>query len=140
MRRGKLFIGITLAAAILGMVCTAFAASRARTKAVSIAALQRLKPPLPLDLVERTFGPAVGQPGPRVTYPSAEHKGMSLWFWYWCPQRPGPVPRSEIIVECVILATTVTEKQQRVVWPLGSIDRTPEELIRRVNEHYQRRK
>ena len=65
---------------------------------------------------------------------------MSLWFWYWRPQRPGAVSNSEVIVSCVILATTETEEKQKVIWPPDSTNVAPEKLIRQVNEHYEKHK
>jgi len=127
---------ITFAIAFLSLLFPASAAPRSRTKPVSIAAIRQLGAPLTLEAVEKTFGPSTGQPGPRVSYPSADHKGMSLWFWYWRPQRAGPVSKAEIIVGCVILATTVTEEKGQVVWPPDSLNVPPEKLIRRVNESY----
>ncbi len=65
---------------------------------------------------------------------------MSLWFWYWCPQRPGAISNSEVIVGCVILATAETEEKRKVIWPPDSTDVAAEKLIRRVIEQYERRK
>lgn len=117
----------------------AFAAPRSASRSVSLAAVQKLKAPLTLAAVEKAFGPATEEPGPRVTYRSAEHKGMSLWFWYWRPQHVDAISKDAIHIECVILATTTAEEKRRVVWPPDSVHLSPETLIRKVNERYNRK-
>ncbi len=131
--------GVAFAIFFCCQLFSAFAAPHPRTKSISIAAVQQLKAPLTLEAVERAFGPATGQPGPRVSYPCADHKGMSLWFWYWRPQRPGNVSHAEVIVGCVILATTETEEKQKVIWPPDSVNAGPEKLTREVNKRYEKR-
>ncbi len=119
---------------------SAVAAPRPHTNPVFIAAVQQLKAPITIEAVERVFGPSVAQPGPRVSYPSADHKGMSLWFWIEAPQHRDMTNKAKWTVGCVILATTVTEEKRKVVWPLSAVNEPPETLIRRVNDTYGKNK
>jgi hypothetical protein len=114
------------------------AVSQSRSHPVSIAAVQKFKPPLTLMEVEKAFGPATGQPGPCVTYPSADQKGMSLWFWYWRPQASGSISKEDVHIEFIILATTTKEEKQQVVWPPRSVNVSPAQLIRDISERYGR--
>jgi hypothetical protein len=131
---------IAVALILCGQLSPTLAAPRPKVKPVSLAVVQQLKAPLTIEAVEKAFGPAVGQPGPRVSYPSADHKGMSFWLWIEAPNQRDLSKTAAQVVGCIILATTTSEEKQQVVWPLDAVNEPPAKLIERVNETYARSK
>ena len=91
-------------------------AGEARTKdAVTDAEVASLHEPIQLEALQRIWGIGEGQPGPRVTYRSADHAGQFFWVYY---SRPESEPASEIwLIERIIRADRI-EEGGVVVWPL----------------------
>lgn len=92
-------------------------AGEARTKvSVTDSQIASLQEPVSLAELERIFGPAEGQPGPRVTYRSADHRGEFFWVYYFHPQHiPEPTPDDTIVHH--IFRADRGENGEVVVWP-----------------------
>lgn len=89
----------------------AYANSSERSRPVSIVEVQKLVAPVTIKQLERRFGTATGQAGPRLTYPCAGRPGMLLWFWY-----------RDRVIQFVALDTpgedrTIQGTGPRIIWP-----------------------
>ncbi len=90
-------------------------AGEARSKnPITDAQVASLPEPIRLEDLKRMWGPNEGQPGPRITYKSADHAGQYFWVYY---SRPEKDPASDIwVIERIIRADRI-EEAGVVVWP-----------------------
>jgi len=90
-------------------------AGEARSKnPITDVQVQSLRAPIRLEELNRMWGSGEGQPGPRVTYKSADHAGQYFWVYY---SRPENDPGSYIwVIERIIRADRI-EEGGVVVWP-----------------------
>jgi hypothetical protein len=84
--------------------------------ALSDLKLASLRVPMSLAELERTCGPAEGQPGPTVTYRSADHSGQFFWVYYFYPQDTPNAGKDATMVHHIVRADQL-EQRQVVVWP-----------------------
>ena len=81
---------------------------------ITDAQVASLREPIRLEELKRMWGPNEGQPGPRITYKSADHAGQYFWVYY---SRPEKDPASDIwVIERIIRADRI-EEGGVVVWP-----------------------
>jgi hypothetical protein len=84
---------------------------------VSDAAIAELPANVSLAEIERRFGPAEGQPGPRVTYRARDHKNQFFWIYYRVPLADGAsTPAEKLMIDRILRADRIEEGEQ-VVWP-----------------------
>ena len=87
-----------------------------RDRSVRDAEVQELLWPVSLAEVEKRFGPAESQPGPRVRYRASDHPGRFFWMYYFRPQTDEQPPKSKIMIHHIVIADAIEENGE-VVWP-----------------------
>ena len=93
--------------------------ARSRT-ALTDAEVAGLSEPLYLHELEKRFGAAEPQPGPRLTYRSADHAGQ--FFWVYLSSDGGGGDLQEWTVERIVRADRL-EEGGIVVWPTRLVSR-----------------
>lgn len=95
---------------------------------ITDAQVASLQEPIRLEELKRIWGPGEGQPGPRITYKSADHAGQYFWVYY---SRSEKDPTSDIWVIERILRADRIEEGSVIVWPA----RLQKENNRRTTRH-----
>jgi len=90
---------------------------------------------LSLAEVERRFGPAEEQPGPRVTYKAIDHPGRFLWMYCFRPQTSEQPTKAHITIHHIVLADSIEEGGQ-IVWPSQWASLPPEQAAADLNRLY----
>jgi hypothetical protein len=109
-------------------------AGRAATRvAIRDGQLAVLPEPLTLQEMERRFGMAEGQPGPRVTYRSADHPGEFIWVHYFLTQHK---ERPIAVVHHICRADAI-DNHSTSVWPKSWIGQSPEVAASDLSARYE---
>ena len=107
-------------------------AGEARTmNAVSDAQLSKLPKTISVDELKALWGPSEGQPGPRITYRSADHDDQFFWVYY--KREDEKAVDSRTIVERIVRADRI-EEGGSTVWPKGYITPSESEAMTRISE------
>jgi hypothetical protein len=91
-------------------------AGEARTKnCVSDQQISSLSEPISLAELKKLWGPGEGQPGPRVTYRSRDHKREFFWVYYSNLNNRSDPTADDVKIDHIIRADRIKE-QGVVVW------------------------